>query len=372
MGVWDSDDIAGYSPPVHRFGGSAGGADVCAQAAAADGPARDLGRGSRLGGAAGGVFAGHGGSSAGVVDPLHGNGDSFHAAVFVGHTQHYAAGSGLCVRASLYFGGAGGQRGMAAALRAVAAARRGGAAFDAAVGGGVRRHFCRDAFCGEPPPRPGREAENNARRNFCGGGHGADRICREQFELCQRQRSQHEHVLHPHAGGPGRGADFDGAARAAARSRPAQRAGGAGRRFAPPVRAVQAEQGEHPPDQPALPRAENADCGHPGGAGPRQAGCGAGGHGKRHPPVRGGEQDRQPGAGHPADGQKPVLSAAPHHDDLRGGRAFAGLFGNRGDLHDCGHGAGQRNRERGDRARPRKAADPGGGVRPERLCDAAV
>lgn len=107
MGVRDSDDIAGYSPPVHRFGGSAGGAAVCAQAAAADGPARDLGRGSRLGGAAGGVFAGHGESSAGVVDPLHGNGDSFHAAVFVGYTQHYAAGSGLCVRESLYFGGAG-------------------------------------------------------------------------------------------------------------------------------------------------------------------------------------------------------------------------------------------------------------------------
>ena len=86
-----------------------------------------------------------------------------------------------------------------------------------------------------------------------------------------------------------------------------------------------------------------------------QAGCGAGGHGKRHPPVRGGEQDRQPGAGHPADGQKPVLPAAPHHDDLRGGRAFAGLFGNRGDLHDCGYGAGQCDRERRDRARPRKS-----------------
>ncbi len=96
MGVRDSDDIAGYSPPVHRFGGSAGGAVVCAQTAAADEPARDLGRRSRLGGAAGGVFAGHGGSSAGVVDPLHGNGNSFHAAVFVGHTQYYAAGSGLC------------------------------------------------------------------------------------------------------------------------------------------------------------------------------------------------------------------------------------------------------------------------------------
>lgn len=81
LGVRANDDIAGYSPPVHRFGGSAGGAAVCAQAAAADGPARDLGRGSRLGGAAGGVFAGHGESSAGVVDPLHGNGDSFHAAV---------------------------------------------------------------------------------------------------------------------------------------------------------------------------------------------------------------------------------------------------------------------------------------------------
>lgn len=105
---------------------------------------------------------------------------------------------------------------------------------------------------------------------------------------------------------------------------------------------------------------------------PRQAGCGAGGHGKRHPPVRGGEQDRQPGAGHPADGQKPVLPAAPHHDDLRGGRAFAGFFGDRGNLHDCGYGAGQCDRERRDRARPRKAADPGGGVRPERLCDAAV
>ena len=51
MGVRANDDIAGYSPPVHRFGGSAGGAAVCAQAAAADGPARDLGRGSRLGGA---------------------------------------------------------------------------------------------------------------------------------------------------------------------------------------------------------------------------------------------------------------------------------------------------------------------------------
>jgi len=62
----------------------------------------------------------------------------------------------------------------------------------------------------------------------------------------------------------------------------------------------------------------------------------------------------------------------PRHDDLRGGRAFAGLFGDRGDLHDCGHGAGQCDRERGDRARPRKAADPGSGVRPERLCDAAV
>lgn len=35
----------------------------------------------------------------------------------------------------------------------------------------------------------------------------------------------------------------------------------------------------------------------------------------------------KPGAGHPADGQKPVLPAAPHHDDLRGGRTFAGLFG---------------------------------------------
>ena len=156
LGVRANDDTAGYPPPVHRIGGSAGGAAVCAQAAAADGSARDLGRGSRLGGAAGGVFAGHGESSAGVVDPLHGNGDSFHAAVFVGHTQHYAAGSGLCVRAGLYFGGAGGQRGMAAALRAVAAARRGGAAFAAAVGGGVRRHFCRDAVCGEPRPgRPG-------------------------------------------------------------------------------------------------------------------------------------------------------------------------------------------------------------------------
>ena len=35
LGVWDSDDIAGYSPPVHRFGGSAGGADVCAHPALA-------------------------------------------------------------------------------------------------------------------------------------------------------------------------------------------------------------------------------------------------------------------------------------------------------------------------------------------------
>ena len=48
------------------------------------------------------------------------------------------------------------------------------------------------------------------------------------------------------------------------------------------------------------------------------------------------------------------------------------FFGNRGNLHDCGYGAGQCDRERRDRARPRKAADPCGGVRPERLCDAAV
>ena len=156
LGVRDSDDIAGYSPPVHRFGGSAGGAAVCAQAAAADGSARDLGRRSRLGGAAGaflqprGKFRWRGGSPAWQWR-------FFPCCVFVGHTQHYAAGSGLCVRASLYFGGAGGQRGMAAALRAVAAARRGGAAFAAAVGGGVRRHFLPPAVLWRTaaPVRPG-------------------------------------------------------------------------------------------------------------------------------------------------------------------------------------------------------------------------
>ena len=78
----------------------------------------------------------------------------FPCCCFVGHTQHYAAGSGLCVRASLYFGGAGGQRGMAAALRAVAAARRGGAAFAAVVGGGVRRHFAAMLFVENRRPGP--------------------------------------------------------------------------------------------------------------------------------------------------------------------------------------------------------------------------
>lgn len=43
---------------------------------------------------------------------------------------------------------------MAAALRAVAAARWGGAAFAAVVGGGVRRHFCRDAFVENRRPGP--------------------------------------------------------------------------------------------------------------------------------------------------------------------------------------------------------------------------
>lgn len=141
LGVRDSDDIAGYSPPVHRFGGSAGGAAVCAQAAAADGPARDLGRGSRLGGAAGGVFAGHGGSSAGVVDPLHGGSCGDTVFIPLGHPHHLPAGSGLCLRPGLRSGRAGGQRRVAAALLPLASAQRGRRPVTAASGGGLWRRF---------------------------------------------------------------------------------------------------------------------------------------------------------------------------------------------------------------------------------------
>ena len=93
---------------------------------------------------------------------------------------------------------------------------------------------------------------------------------------------------------------------------------------------------------------------------------------ERHPSVRGREQDRQPCAGHAADGENALLPAARHQSDLCGGRYAAALSDDRGDLHDCGHGAGQRHRECADRARPREAADPGRHLRAERLCDAAV
>ena len=55
----------------------------------------------------------------------------------------------------------------------------------------------------------------------------------------------------------------------------------------------------------------------------------------------------------------PLLPAARHQSDLCGGRYAAALSDDRGDLHDCGHGAGQRHRECADRAGPREAADPG-------------
>ena len=50
----------------------------------------------------------------------------------------------------------------------------------------------------------------------------------------------------------------------------------------------------------------------------------------------------------------------------------AGFSVNRGDMHHCRHGAGQRYRVCADRDRPREAADSRGRLRPKRLCDAAV
>ena len=69
-------------------------------------------------------------------------------------------------------------------------------------------------------------------------------------------------------------------------------------------------------------------------------GCRPGRHGKRHPPLRGREQDRQPRIGHAADRQKLVLPAARHQHDLRGRRQAAGFSFHRRDLHHRGHRAG--------------------------------
>ena len=82
--------------------------------------------------------------------------------------------------------------------------------------------------------------------------------------------------------------------------------------------------------------------------------------------------EMESGIRHAADGENALLPAARHQSDLCGGRYAAALSDDRGDLHDCRHGAGQRHRERADRAGPREAADPGRHLRAERLCDAAV
>lgn len=78
-------------------------------------------------------------------------------------------------------------------------------------------------------------------------------LCGKQSGLSARQRDQHEHFFHPHSGGFFRRADLICAARAAAGERFAQRACRHGRGTAPPVRAVQAQQGGHQPHQPAVP-----------------------------------------------------------------------------------------------------------------------
>lgn len=78
-------------------------------------------------------------------------------------------------------------------------------------------------------------------------------LCGEQSGISARQRDQHEHFFHPHLGGFFRRADLICAARAAAGERFAQRACRHGRGAAPPVRAVQAQQGGHQPHQPAVP-----------------------------------------------------------------------------------------------------------------------
>ena len=151
-----NDDTAGYPPPVHRL------AEVLAVLLYAHRlPPRMnqrviWGVEAGLGGAAGSVFAGHGGSSAGVVDPLHGNGDSFMLLfLWVTRSITLLEAGYVCARAFILAE-------LAASvewqLHCVLWPQRGGAEPLSLLllGGGVRRHFCRDAVCGEPRPgRPG-------------------------------------------------------------------------------------------------------------------------------------------------------------------------------------------------------------------------
>ena len=247
------DRAAGYPTAVHRPCRVSGGVAVHPGACAPLFQSGHRGYHPAVGGGAVGLSGADGQRARRALDPLHGNGHRAFLLIFMGCVEHHPAGSRVSLRPGVYSGRACRQRGVAAALRPLARPRPMGAPFFAAAGAGVwdavRHHVLSAA-----PPSPARRALTDRRQRRPDGGHaGADRLCGEQSGLFARQRDQHEHFFHPHPGGFFRRADLICAARAAAGERFAQRACRHGRGVAPPVRAVQAQQGGHQPHQPAVP-----------------------------------------------------------------------------------------------------------------------
>ena len=197
-------------------------------------------------------FAGHGQSSAGVVDPLHGGSCGDTVFIPLGHPHHLPAGSGLCLRPGLRSGRAGGQRRVAAALLPLASAQRGRQPVTAASGGGLRRRFRLHLGAGAQARQPQGPHRHQRKSGPRGRRHGGDGLRGEQPAVLGRLRGGHERLLHPHAGGHLRRAHPDGPARTAAGGGAPQRACRHGRGAPPPVRAVQAEQRGHPAHQQPL------------------------------------------------------------------------------------------------------------------------
>ncbi len=114
-------------------------------------------------------------------------------------------------------------------------------------------------------------------------------------------------------------------------------------RASPPVRAVQAEQGGHPAHQQPLSQAEDPDRGHPRRARPGQAGRGLGSMESGILQYEAENKTGNPVLDTHADGQEHGLSGKTHPDDQRSRRPGAEFPDHAGDLHHCGHCAGQRH-----------------------------